>query len=277
MKRQIRRGIFESNSSSSHVICVTKNDHILTQDDIVTSYDDYVEDESKELLYVDKDGEWAIYGELYFGRGFKVMSSLEDKAKYAIAEFCGNNTGNSDEIKKEYLDEILNILNSVIPKLTDIHLHKKYVDIYEDLEGNELPDEEVFTNWDVSNQSAMRHFYKRDGKIHPAKRTEYCYEIPDVDGIDHQSMGLLKQFLKTEGISLEEFLLNKKYVIVEDSDELCLFEELKRSGLFNKDNIVKEYTAWQAYQDSGMIDPEFKEWLDEQKQSKEENDNEETD
>lgn len=277
MKRQIRQGIFESNSSSSHVICVTKDDHILTQGDIVTSYDDYQEDDSKELLYVKKDGEWDVWGELYFGRGFQVMSSLEDKTRYAIAEFCGNYTGNSDEIKKEYLDEILNILNSVIPKLTGIHLHKKYVDIYEDLEGNELPDEEVLTNWDVSKQSAMRHFYKRDGKIHPAKRTEYCYEIPDVEGIDHQSRGLLTQFLKTEGISLEEFLLNKKYVIIEDSDETCLFKELKRSGLFNKDNIVKEYTAWQAYQDSGKTDPEYQEWLDEQKDLKEGRNDEETD
>ena len=276
MKRQIRQGIFESNSSSSHVIVVTKNDYILTQDDIATSYKDYQEDESKEYIYINKKGEWDVYGELYFGRGFKVMSSLENKAEYAIAEYCGKYADYTDEEKTQKLNEIQNILSSVIPGLTGIDIPKKYEDAYEDLEGNELNPDEVLENWEVNRQSAMRHFYIRDGKKHPAK---ICgsWEIPGIGGIDHQSMGLLPQFLITEGITLKEFLLNKKYVVVEDSDELNYLDELKQSGLFNKDNIVKEYTAWQAYQDSKKIDPELKEWLDEQEKLKEEGNDEETD
>ena len=272
MKRQIRQGIFESNSSSSHVICVTKNDHILTQDDIVTSYEDYQEDELKEYIYINKKGEWDVYGELYFGRGFKVMSSLEDKAEYAIAEYCGEYSDYTDEEKSQKLNEIQNILSSVIPRLTGIDIPKKYKDMYEDLEGNELDPDDVLENWEVNRQSAMRHFYIKDGKKHPAKLCG-SWETLGIGGIDHQSMGLLPQFLITKGITLKEFLLNKRYVIIEDSDETCLWPEMKRSGLVDKNNIVEEYTAWQAYQDSKKLDPEYAAWLKEQ----EEDNNEETD
>lgn len=272
MKRQIRYGMWESNSSSSHCMLVTKNDHILTQDDITISYKDYQEDESKEYIYINKKGEWDVYGELYFGRGFKVMSSLENKAEYAIAEYCGKYSDYTDEEKTQKLNEIQSILASVIPGLTGIDIPKKYEDMYEDLDGKELDPDDVLEDWEVNSQSAMRHFYIRDGKKHPAK---ICgsWETPGIGGIDHQSMGLLPQFLITEGITLKDFLLNKKYVVVEDSDELNYLDELKQSGLFNKDNIVKEYTAWQAYQDNKKLDPEYAAWLKEQ----EENNDEETD
>ena len=274
MKRQIRQGIFESNSSSSHVIVVTKNDHILTNDEVVTSWKDI--DDDKEYFYIDNDGEWRIWeDDVYFGRGFKICSSLEDKACYAIAEFCGDYTDETDEEKVEKINEIHDIISSVIPLLENVKLPTRWEEIYLDLDGNELDSDDVMENWDVSKDSPMRHFYKRDGKIHPAKASRNCYEIPHITGIDHQSMGLLTQFLIKEGISLKEFLLNKKYIIIEDSDEVCLWSEMKASGLIDENNIIKEYTAWQAYNDSKKLDPEYAEWLAEQEQ--EENDNEETD
>ena len=276
MKRQIRQGIFESNSSSSHVIVVTKNDHFITNDEVATSWKDVYD--GKEYFYIDDKGEWRIWeDDVYFGRGFKICSSLEDKALYAIAEFCGDYTDATDEEKVEKINEIHDIISSVIPSLENIKLPTRWEEIYLDLEGNELDLDDVMENWDVSKDSPMRHFYKRDGKIHPAKASGNCYEIPHITGIDHQSMGLLTQFLITEGITLKEFLLNKKYVAIEDSDEVQYMSSLKESGLFNKDNIIKEYTAWQAYQDSKKLDPEFKEWLDEQEKLKEEGNDEETD
>lgn len=256
MKRQIRQGIFESNSSSSHVICVTKNDHLITNEDIVTSYED--QEDGKEYFYINEDGQWNIWrDDLCFGRGFKICSSLEDKTCYAIAEYCGEYSDLTDKEKGQKLDEIHEILFSVCPDMYDIHLPTDYENAYQDLEGNDLDPEEVMTNWEVSKESAMRHFYKRDGKMHPAK---VCgsWEIPYGGYIDHQSQGLLTQFLKAEGITLKDFLLNKKYVAIEDSDEVQYMDNLKASGLFNKDNIVKEYTAWQAYLDSNKEDPQIK-------------------
>ena len=179
----------------------------------------------------------------------------------------------SVEEKSEKLDEIKSILYSVVPGMTDVRLPIKHKRAYVDIDGNELSPEEVLCNWDVNEESAMHHFYIKDGKKHPAIKADYDYEVPNIGGIDHQSQGLLTQFLITENITLKEFLLNKKYIVIEDSDESCIWPEMKRSGLVNKDNIAKEYTAYQAYKDSKKLDPEYAEWLKDQ----EDDDNEETD
>lgn len=59
--------------------------------------------------------------------------------------------------------------------------------------------------------------------------------------IDHQSIGILQNFLFKEDISLEEFLTNSNYIVIIDGDEYCIFEKLKESGLIKKEIIKKEY------------------------------------
>lgn len=52
---------------------------------------------------------------------------------------------------------------------------------------------------------------------------------------------VLSPFLKAENISLKEFLTNKKYVVIVDGDEYCIWLDLKNSGLVNENEIEKEY------------------------------------
>lgn len=52
---------------------------------------------------------------------------------------------------------------------------------------------------------------------------------------------ILTPFLNDEGISLREFLTNKKYVVIVDGDEYCIWKSIKDAGLINTDEIVKEY------------------------------------
>ena len=52
---------------------------------------------------------------------------------------------------------------------------------------------------------------------------------------------VLTPFLNAENISLKEFLTNKKYVVIVDGDEYCIWESLKNSGLVNANEIEKEY------------------------------------
>lgn len=52
---------------------------------------------------------------------------------------------------------------------------------------------------------------------------------------------ILSPFLKKENISLKEFLTNKRYVVIVDGDEYCIWNDLKDSGLVNIDEIEKEY------------------------------------
>ena len=70
--------------------------------------------------------------------------------------------------------------------------------------------------------------------------------IWNADGDDKISYGsvdedILSPFLKEENISLKEFFTNKKYVVIVDGDEYCIWNDLKNSGLVNANEIEKEF------------------------------------
>lgn len=52
---------------------------------------------------------------------------------------------------------------------------------------------------------------------------------------------ILSGFLEKENMSIEEFLLNKRYVVVQDGDEYCYWQDIKATGLINMDMIDHEY------------------------------------
>lgn len=190
---QVRNGVFETNSSSSHSIVIAKgkkNDRI------------YTEEEFKDRFYLDEKGRSSVWEHtLDFGRSpFHIISGFREKVLYAIAYFCGSYQGK--EQRDYYFREITDIV-------------KKYVDGFD---GFNMP-KERYWNEDTEEKG-------------------YYY-----GSVDHQSYGLLKSILNGEGISLEEFLTNKKYVIVIDGDEYNEFDCLIESGLFNTASIDKVYSA----------------------------------
>lgn len=61
--------------------------------------------------------------------------------------------------------------------------------------------------------------------------------------IDHQSYGLLQRFVAEEGITLDEFVLNDKYIVIIDGDEYNRWDAIKETKIINMDDIEKEYSA----------------------------------
>lgn len=53
----------------------------------------------------------------------------------------------------------------------------------------------------------------------------------------------LVDFLK-ENISSEEYLTNKKYVVIQDGDEYGYFGDMERAGSVNMDAIDREYPRY---------------------------------
>jgi len=47
--------------------------------------------------------------------------------------------------------------------------------------------------------------------------------------------GQLKGWLEQAGIDLETFLINKKYIIICDGDESCIWDSLKDTGIIDKE------------------------------------------
>lgn len=180
MRRQTRRNVFETNSSSMHSLVVSKDDRLLTKDELT------------EGMYIREDGTWEIWSadDLYFGRSpFQCLTTFESKVRYTIASLC---RWRSDKEKKDIFEKIKAIVLGAIPECKDIKLPTDY--------------------------------YEKEKVI---------YGSVDED--------ILSEFLEKNNIELKDFLLNKKYVVIVDGDEYCIYDDLKKSGIINKDNIEKEY------------------------------------
>ena len=103
MKRVIRRGVFETNSSSMHSIVVTKNE--LTND----NHDDYFH----VWGYSNKIHFW--HGDIEFDRSpFEVLVTARDKLRYAYASFFGyearehvDEDGNPDDELRERMESFV--------------------------------------------------------------------------------------------------------------------------------------------------------------------------
>ena len=266
----IRRKVWETNSSSSHVITVTKSipgtDPHIKRDELVCDYtnDHY----TYESIYLDKNGVWDLsYSDLEEGFGrwpFKFISTFKDKFIYAMCEYLGDYYG--DEY--EYNDRIQlfeDIAVKVIPGCTGIDFRRtKDLEIYTTAEGREIEHRCLkYVGYDEDKKEDQYSYLSDDGTYKPAvKSADSYYEVPAIGNIDHQSAGLLKKFIYSKGISLEEFLTNKRYHIVVDGDEYDDYGKWKATScLYHPEDIEKEYRNGNLRPSD---DPEYSAWLKEQ-------------
>lgn len=248
MKYSIRRGCFETNSSSQHSIIVTKNDVHIDKDKIV--WDRNKDYNSHDSIYIDAKGRLDLWGiaDGYGRSPFQILTTFEEKLKYAMCEFLGYLYIDEPEWDK-YYNEFKRIIKSIAPEFKDFYIHKKYEDMYLDGDGNYIPRKNLhYDYWNEKEDRAEYYYFGKDGNKHSAKLDEdNVMEMPNIGRIDHQSVGVLKSFLRKENISLEEFLTNKKYTICIDGDEYNDFEKYLQSGFINKDFIVETYGV--SYED----------------------------
>ena len=242
MKQVIRRNCFETNSSSMHSIVVTKNNTHLIPTELIAKDYDYTD----ETIYIDDKGRmhlWRI-GE-GFGRGpFEILTTFKDKLKYAMCEYLGYLYPDDPEYD-EYYDMFKDLCREIVPEFVDFDIRKIDLDIYLDSDGNPIRHRDL--EWEDFDESKndVYSYVDKDGnkKIAVLSKSDY-YEYPNIGCIDHQSMGLLKNFLKDKNITLKEFLTNKKYIIVIDGDEYDYWIRYKKSGIINTAFIVEEYDKY---------------------------------
>jgi hypothetical protein len=180
--KQIRRNVFETNSSSSHsLVITTDNEH-------------YTREEINKNFYVTKKGIVRLWeSSLEFYRSpFDMLVTFKDKLRYAIASSNGNLVDECREICKKYIDGF-----------TDFEFDTKdYV-------------------WD----SEVKDYVEAEEPI------------PNYGGTDDYQ---IEGWLKSYNVSLEEFLTNKRYIVVVDGDEYQIFDHIKKSGLFDTSKIIHD-------------------------------------
>lgn len=183
--KQIRRNVFETNSSSSHsLVITTDNEH-------------YTREEINKNFYITKEGKVRLWeSSLEFYRSpFDMLVTFKDKLRYAIASSNGNLVDDCREICKKYVDGF-----------TDFEFDTKdYV-------------------WD----SEVKDYVETDELI------------PNYGGTDDYQ---IEGWLKSYNVSLEEFLTNKRYIVVVDGDEYNCWFHIKDSGLVDTSKIIHDSYA----------------------------------
>lgn len=171
----IRKNVFETNSSSMHSLCITRN-----------TKEDTLEDENFWI----RDGAWRLWeDDLSFVRyPFRILYKFSDKVKYLIASLCGSYKS-ADESRKN-LNEIRKVCKDVIPDFEDFIF---------DVDDNNNP------------------------------RLGYA-----------ENYGGLERWMKQNNVSIRDFLLSKKYIVICDGDEYFEWEKVKASGLVNLEVIKEE-------------------------------------
>lgn len=184
MKKIVRQSTFETNSSSSHSLVITKSTEIERHPDV--------------WLH---DGYLSLYcSALEFDRSPEApLVDFYDKLRYLIASY------KNDEDK---INEIVEVVKKIIPEC----------------KGIKFPKNDEYYCCDIEEKDSNYYGY-----------------------IDHQSNGILRDYLVKYNVSFEEFLTNKKYIIIIDGDEYNMWGIFKESGLINEDFIEKEidgYDLW---------------------------------
>lgn len=256
-KCQIRKGCFETNSSSCHsLVILQKNSNVrMTREEIRHEFyldsawaKERYEKEGKEILLIDP---W----ENDFGRSpFSVLTSFREKLSYAVAEYCGNNYRIKSylEAEKTFEDVFEPLLIRLIEcdevkwDKTDYRHFEVYADggdyldeveevPYEKLVYVDNPEKEGLTEDDLVGR-CYRNTDKDGRKIEDA-----WFDVPDFGSIDHQSFGRLEGFLQENNLTLEDYLVKRDIVVVIDGDEVHELGNLINCGLIERDSIVCIY------------------------------------
>ena len=256
MKYQIRKSVWETNSSSMHSCAITKkNANVrMTREEIRHEfyldedwYREHHKNDKKEVIKIDPwDNE--------FGRSpFNVLVTFRDKLAYAIAEYCGGNY-----TIQSYIDAGIRFNETFVPLLIrltgcdEVEYGKEHCAtfaIYSDVGGDYLDEVEevdyqdlVLAGYedDISKDDKILGVYKNVAENGRPIEEAY-FDVPDYGSIDHQSKGVLTGFLKSNNLSLEDYLTRKDIVVIITGDEYSTFSNMVLCGLIDVNNIVTQY------------------------------------
>lgn len=229
MKRKIRANVFETNSSSQHSLCIMKKDEHYTQEEILKDF---------PLFHDETNYEWHIWdSDLEFGRSpFRALGSFRDKWLYACASLV-----------EEYNDCIYKELEAIafkyVPILKEIVIPITF-ECIADKEHESNKDSSYAQKYGMTEEEFFEYLDKKEKEwgieitYYETDEGDFRFTVPYTGYVGENILG---SFLETEKISLEEYLTNKKYVVIQDGDEYGYFGDMKRSGLINLAAIDYEY------------------------------------
>lgn len=227
MRQKIRMGCFETNSSSQHSFTVMKLDEKYTSDEIL------------ESVYL-HEGVWNIYDhEMEFGRyPFKALGTFGDKWLYACASLVNEY---NDDIYKE-LERIafkyVSGLKSIKLPMTQGCVPNKNFDGGRDTDDKYIQEHGKTEEELIKLLNQKEKDWGMEIDYWEGRNGWWVYDKPFTGYVDGN---ILSGFLEEENITLEDFLVNKKYIVIQDGDEYCEYGNFKKIGLIDTSKIDHEY------------------------------------
>ena len=108
MKIQVRKGVFETNSSSMHSVVVTSDEEI------------YSEKEFRKDFWIHGDWEIRFYDgdELNFGRyPFRLLTTFKDKLQIVIAHILGGHASPDPHEVDKFISDLKELLTKYYPEI----------------------------------------------------------------------------------------------------------------------------------------------------------------
>lgn len=172
-----------------------------------------------------------------FGRSpFRALGTFTDKWLYACASLV-------HDYNDETYKELAALALKYIPGLKKVEL-PTISDSCADKADEEHKDDEYFQKYGKTEDELVEYLTKKEKdweiEIDYWKSSDgyWYYDRPFTGYVDEN---ILSGFLEKEGITLEEYLTNKKYVVIQDGDEYCYWSDMKKTGLVNMKAIDHEY------------------------------------
>ena len=277
MKIQIRKGAWETNSSSMHSLLIMKKRQTMTQKEIRDEY--YLDEDWRKERGNTLRLDWTHEE---FGRGFDVLTSFRGKLSYALASMCGSCYSLKSYIRGE--NTFHEVFESLLKRLVGVdkvepHMDSESFRVYSDTVTDDL-NQDYTTYEEVPYDDLVRNgnwsYYNKDSEPYykeicnsGRKQEEIWLEVPKFGSVDHQSAGLLQRFLDKYNITLEDYLIRKDIVVIVDGDECDIFGTMLEAGIVDKNAIQIKYPKegpydWELYKEKHPEEfDENGDWIDE--------------
>ena len=184
----IRRNVFETNSSSMHSLVITKQARKYTKEELALGYDPEYHNDFELWRYCNES-------EMTYERSpFQILSTPLQKLKYYSAYTLGT-------YKK--------------PAKKDIDRIKNFI-----MKQTGITDPNKISLYKLDRWGRERNKNKNYGAVY----SNDTGEDP-------------MHFVKRKGINWEDLILNPKYIIIVDGDEIQNFKDLIEARIINTDNF----------------------------------------
>lgn len=230
---------------TTDAIIVAENEHVSKHEYLYIRKEDY-EGIDDTCAYF-REGTSSVYEmetESYIENGYELLFQPIRKAKYALASLCGDiymPDGYNRQIhgRTEKCDAAKEIIKAMFEA---VRMHDELDFIEFDLKDPAVYDTGICTAW------LSPEVFKDYDNV------EYYLNYVHYGTVNCINSGLLKAFLKTHKVSVRDFILDRKYMVLTDDDATSgAFAKLLRHGIIAEGRIKTIFRIPQAQMESGSM------------------------